>query len=78
MLLLLSCAHLGFSSLPEPYNDEERWLIAATGQCTHQTYIQEDTKRCEAADFEGVCREAAAAKQPDSHNGPRSGAGSSF
>jgi hypothetical protein len=32
LILALVCAPLGFSSLPEPYNQEERWLIAATGQ----------------------------------------------
>ena len=51
LLLALSCAPLGFSSLPEPYNAPERWLIAATGQCTHQSYVQEDTPLARTPQF---------------------------
>ena len=53
LLVALGCAPLGFSSLPKPYNEPERWLIAATGQCTHQTYIQEDTPITRQPEFEG-------------------------
>ena len=53
MLVALAGASLGFSSLPAPYNQEERWLIAATGQCAHQSYVQEEGGVARAPQFKG-------------------------
>ena len=53
LLVALGCAPLGFSALPAPYNQEERWLIAATGQCSHQSYVQEEGGVVRPPEFEG-------------------------
>ena len=53
LLVALGCAPLGFSSLPAPYNQEERWLIAATGQCAHQSYVQEAGGVAREPEFKG-------------------------
>ena len=52
-MLALSCAPFGFSSLPAPHNEPERWLIAATGQCTHQTYVEEKPHVARPPAFDG-------------------------
>ena len=64
-MLLLATAALGFSSLPAPYNEPKRWLIAATGQCTHQSYVQEagGVVRRESARLGGDCGGGPAARR---------------